>query len=271
AAGYADLVAKVTAGADWIIADQICGDIEPILEIPWRMVQHPLESWINRPFELKNGDSKAFAALFEGLTLSGFAMQAADSSRPASGCEHMFSHIWEMSGVKKEDGTAPSHGFMVGIGTLTATVIMDSFFSKPFTHSDIEEALLRYPAWEERENMIRGLFGEGELFNKILDECRVKHLEKDALAERLALIADSFEELHERVGRQLMPVPRLREMLRVAGCPSTTEEIGITPQRCAATTIAAQMLRSRYTVLDLVYETGRLHEAVTDVASFWDD
>ena len=171
---------------------------------------------------------------------------------------------------KKEDGTAPSHGLRVGIGTLTATVIMDSF-SPNLLRTLISKKHFCGILPGQRENMIRGLFGEGELFNKILDECRVKHLEKDALAERLALIADSFEELHERVGRQLMPVPRLREMLRVAGCPSTTEEIGITPQRCAATTIAAQMLRSRYTVLDLVYETGRLHEAVTDVASFWDD
>ena len=271
AAGYADLLAKVTAGADWIIADEICGDAEPIQEIPWRMVQDPLESWINHPYELKNGDPRAFSELFEGLAISGFAMQAADSSRPASGCEHMFSHVWEMAHVKQADGKEPSHGFKVGIGSLAALAAMDALFSEPFTHGDINEAAARYPAWEERERMIRGLFGNDALCEKILAESRAKHLVRDALETRLGVIADSFETLRGRVESQLMPFPRMREMLRVAGCPVRPQDIGVTPGRCAATAIAAQMLRARYTVLDLAYETGRLYEIVRRIGEAWEE
>ncbi len=271
AAGYADLIAKVTAGADWIIADEICGDAEPIQDIPWRMVQDPLESWINHPHELKSGDPNAFSALFEGLTISGFAMQAADSSRPASGCEHMFSHVWEMANVKLKDGTEPSHGFKVGIGSLAALTAMDAFFSEPFTRGDIEEAVSRYPSWEERERLIRGLFGEGALCEKILGESRAKHLGREALEARLGMIADSFEILRGRVESQLMPFPRMREMLRVAGCPVRPQDIGVTASRCAATAIAAQMLRTRYTVLDLAYETGRLFEVVRRIGEAWEE
>ena len=81
AAGYADLVSKIPAGADWIIADLI--GVDPILPSIWDMVQTDLRAWIKAPEKLKAGDEQAFGFLFEGLTMSGFAMQACRKSRPA--------------------------------------------------------------------------------------------------------------------------------------------------------------------------------------------
>ena len=40
-------------------------------------------------------DEAAIAAVAEGLILSGVAMAFAGNSRPASGLEHYFSHVWE--------------------------------------------------------------------------------------------------------------------------------------------------------------------------------
>ncbi len=271
ASGYADLVAKVPAGADWIIADVLGAGNEPILDVPWSMVQGPLESWINHPYDLKNGEGSAFSDLFEGLTLSGFAMQAANSSRPASGCEHMFSHLWEMSGVKRPDGTEPSHGFKVAIGSLASIAAMESLFSQDFTSSDIEEAVTRYPSWSERESMIRKLFGDGVFGDKIIAESKAKYLEGNALLARLDKIAASWDEMKTKVERQIMSFVRMREMFRVAGCPIHPREIGVNSTRCAASAIAAQMIRSRYTVLDLAFDTGRLHAAVEAIGSAWEE
>lgn len=271
ASGYADLVAKVPAGADWIIADVLGAGNEPILDVPWAMVQGPLESWINHPFELKNGEGSALSDLFEGLTLSGFAMQAADSSRPASGCEHMFSHLWEMSGVKRQDGTEPSHGFKVAIGSLASIAAMESLFSEDFTASDIREAVKRYPSWSERENMIRSLFGDGIFGDKVVAESKMKYLEGDALLTRLEKIATSWEEMKTKIERQIMSFTRMREMFRVAGCPVHPREIGVNSTRCAASAIAAQMIRSRYTILDLAFDMGRLHAVVEAIGSAWEE
>ena len=47
----------------------------------------------------------------------GFAMQSSKSSRPASGAEHQFSHLWDMQ-HHTHNGVAPSHGFKVGVATL---------------------------------------------------------------------------------------------------------------------------------------------------------
>ena len=43
AAGYADLLGKVTAGADWIIADALA--VEPIDRRAWSLVQDSLRAW----------------------------------------------------------------------------------------------------------------------------------------------------------------------------------------------------------------------------------
>ena len=117
AAGYADLLAKGVAGADWILADAV-GE-EPIDPAAWDTVQSFLRSWVDSPGGIARGEPGCLRRLVVGLMMSGFAMQAAQSSRPASGAEHQFSHLWDMQ-HHTHDGTAPSHGFKVGIGTLAS-------------------------------------------------------------------------------------------------------------------------------------------------------
>jgi glycerol-1-phosphate dehydrogenase [NAD(P)+] len=57
ASGYADLLGKVTAGADWIIADEL--GVEPIDPEVWSLVQDPLRDWTAAPAELHGGDREA--------------------------------------------------------------------------------------------------------------------------------------------------------------------------------------------------------------------
>ena len=107
---------QITGGSDWILADAL--DDDPIQPAIWEMIQTPLRGWIAHPARLATGDCERLEALFEGLTLCGFAMQATQSSRPASGAEHLFSHVWEMAGLTDPQGREPSHGFKVALGTL---------------------------------------------------------------------------------------------------------------------------------------------------------
>ena len=70
--GYADLLAKVTAGADWIVADFL--GVEPIDPLAWNIVQGGLRDAVGQPEQLRSGDMTALAKLVEGLMLGGFAM-----------------------------------------------------------------------------------------------------------------------------------------------------------------------------------------------------
>jgi glycerol-1-phosphate dehydrogenase [NAD(P)+] len=115
ASGYGDLLGKITAGADWIVADAL--EVEPIDTGIWSMVQPPVRDAVSEPGRLLAGDRQVMESFFLDLIMSGLAMQAAKSSRPASGSEHQFSHLWEMNGLTCA-GEDVSHGFKVGVGTV---------------------------------------------------------------------------------------------------------------------------------------------------------
>ncbi|WP_461486462.1 iron-containing alcohol dehydrogenase, partial [Pedobacter sp.] len=71
ASGYADLFAKITAGADWIFADAL--GVEPIDETAWSIVQDGLHEALADPKGTRNGEITAVTQLTEGLMLGGFA------------------------------------------------------------------------------------------------------------------------------------------------------------------------------------------------------
>ena len=75
ASGYADLIAKIPAGADWMIADVVGS--EAIDRFAFDLVQDGLQEALSDPEGVYNGDVKKVEQLAEGLLLSGFAMQAA--------------------------------------------------------------------------------------------------------------------------------------------------------------------------------------------------
>ncbi len=88
ASGYADLIAKIPAGADWLLAD-VTGN-EKVDQFAWGLVQDGLREALSAPAAVHAGDVEMTEKLSEGLLMSGFAMQAILSSRPASGTEHQF-------------------------------------------------------------------------------------------------------------------------------------------------------------------------------------
>ena len=56
-----------------------------------------------------------------GLLLSGLAMQMVGNSRPASGCEHHMSHLWEMEAINGH--VDAYHGEKVGVGLVACAAV----------------------------------------------------------------------------------------------------------------------------------------------------
>src|SRR3954449_13271035 len=148
-AGYADLLAKIPAGADWIVADAL--DVEPIDRAVWDLVQGPLRSATAHPAELHAGDPDAMDALIEGLVMSGLAMQSASSSRPASGAEHQFSHLWEMEHLGQDDDPPLSHGHKVGLGSISTSALYERVLDRDLGALDVDAAVAAWPSWDEVE------------------------------------------------------------------------------------------------------------------------
>jgi glycerol-1-phosphate dehydrogenase [NAD(P)+] len=253
AAGYADLLAKLTAGADWIIADAL--GVEPIDRVAWDLVQGSLMESLGKPALVARGDIGAIGRLTRGLMRGGFAMQWAKSSRPASGAEHQFSHLWDMQHHTHE-GRTPSHGFQVAIGTLAVARLYECLLAMRLEELDVERAVAAWPSGEQWEARIVELLGEGELAGKARVEMAAKAVEPPALRERLTRLRAVWPELRERLRRHLLPAARLAEMLGAAGAPTCGGEIGISQERLLASFRQAHLIRRRFTVLDLAMQAG---------------
>jgi glycerol-1-phosphate dehydrogenase [NAD(P)+] len=263
ASGYGDLLGKVTAGADWLVADAL--GVEPVDPSVWELVQGPLPEAIGRPTELAAGDRGALGRLVEGLVMSGLAMQAHASSRPASGAEHQFSHLWEMEGLGHDRRPPLSHGFKVGVGSVAVAALYERLLDRDLAALDVETLRRSWPAREEVLAAVRAAHTTPGLDEAAVAETMAKWVDADALRRRLTLLADRWPALRDRLRAQLLPAERLRELLAAAGCPTRPSALGLTPSAFRDTYERARMIRRRYTVLDLAAETGLLGELVDEL------
>lgn len=272
-AGYADLLAKITAGADWLLADTL--EVEPIKPREWSLVQDPLRQATGQPQDLHAGDPAAMHRLIEGLVMSGLAMQAASSSRPASGAEHQFSHLWEMEGLgesPESDEPPLSHGFKVGLGTVSIAALYERLLDRDLRTLDVDAAVASWAPWEEVERRVRAALSSTGLDEAAIAETKAKYVDAEELRKRLELLTERWSELCERIDRQLLSAAQVHKQLQEAGCPTTPSEIGLDAERFRATYRRAQMIRRRYTVLDLGNETGLLDGCVDQLFAgdgFW--
>ncbi|MBR7121013.1 MAG: sn-glycerol-1-phosphate dehydrogenase [Lentisphaeria bacterium] len=251
ASGFADLLTKVPAGADWVIADAV-GE-EPIRRDVWELIQGNIRKWIS--------DKDDMLAVFDGLAATGYSMQMYQESRPASGAEHLFSHVWEMEGLTR-DGEDVSHGFKVGVGLLASTLLMEYILE----HSFEELQPLMKPGLNEAgrsaeidELLKKGCYGSAPKITAM-----GKHLSGEALAKRRELIGRIWPEMQKGIRERLMPYHEAKALLKSAGCPTEPAEIGLSTEQFLHGIKTAQLIRHRYTILDLLYELGLLDIAMTE-------
>ena len=255
ASGYADLSAKITAGADWILADAL--GAERIDPRAWSIVQSGLRDSLADPAGARAGKESAIAPLVEGLMLGGFAMQASKSSRPASGAEHQFSHLWDME-HHVHHGETPSHGFKVGVATLAVTHLYEQLLAQDFSALDVEQCVANWPAPDAAEARTRSMFGRTDFINTAMAETRAKHVSSGELRGQLEQLKASWSEIRGRLQTQLLPSADMERRLALAGAPTAPEQIGITRQRLQDSFFRAYHIRRRFTVLDVAVRTSTL-------------
>lgn len=260
--GYADLLAKFPAGADWILADAL--GVEPIDPRAWGIVQGRLRDLTADPAGIPRRDPAALGRLLEGLMLGGFAMQWAQSSRPASGAEHQFSHLWDMQ-HHTHNGRTPSHGFKVGIGTLAITALYERLFEQPLERLDVAACCAAWPEVETWVARARQWLGDVRLADGAARELRAKHVAPAQLREQLEKLRTVWPNLRERLRAQLLPFSTLRQMLQTVGAPIEPEQIGISRDRLRRSFWQAFCIRRRFTVLDLAVRTGLLEDCLNHI------
>ncbi len=272
AAGYADLVAKIPAGADWLLAE--AAGAEPVEPASWKLVQDNLKEWVGDPAGIRKANRTALAGLVEGLVMTGLGMQRANSSRPASGADHQFSHLWDMQ-HHTHHGATPMHGCKVAIGTLASAAMYEQVLESDIHLLSTDEASIRarWPKWEMVEQVIHNEFPDASLAEQVLRQSRQKYLKASELAPRLQRLKTGWNDLCLRLREQLLPAAQLQNMLVQAGAPHTPEEIGISRERLRESYKQAQRIRSRYTVLDFILEAGWWRPCIDQLfnpENFWE-
>lgn len=256
--GFADLMAKSPAGADWILAAEI-GATE-WHDDAWHIVQDNLADAIGDADAVARGESAAMTRFVEGLMFGGFAMQAMQSSRPASGAEHMFSHILDMTHHTYK-GELVSHGAQVGVYTLFMTRFHEALLAFDMNSLDVEKCVADWREWDYGgEQLVLDVFKDSQFPLLGVEQSKMKWQTKDELRATLTDAKARWPQIRERLARQLVPSAEIERRLKAVGAPSRPEEIGVTDDFALKNVRFAMFMRNRYNILDFAFRIGRLDD-----------
>lgn len=130
--GVGDLVAKITAVADWKLAFHARG--ESVNDFAALLSDATVYQFLARPIR----DVEGARLLGTALMLNGIAMEIAGSSRPASGSEHLLSHALDSITSRPR-----LHGLQVGIATYLMACLQ-----KNLAVSSIADLFTKTKFWE---------------------------------------------------------------------------------------------------------------------------
>ena len=251
-AGIGDMLAKYVAICEWKIAKVVVG--EYYCPRVAEMVLSSLDKCVSNLDDLLAREADAVANVFEGLVICGIGMSLAGCSRPASGVEHYFSHIWDMRGLAKGTPVA-LHGIQCALGTRLA---IQKYEQIKRAMPDKEKALeyvskFDFAAWSET---LREFIGAGAE-QMIVQEAKEKKYDKERHAKRLDVILSHWNELLEIMNE----LPREAEIVSILdrlGAPKTIEKIGLSKEILPLTFKATKDIRDKYVLSRLYWDLGLL-------------
>ena len=255
ASGVGDMVAKYVSLCEWklaniIIGEYYCPNIAAI-------VRHALDEVAANAEGLARREPHAVEAVMRGLVLAGIAMNYAGVSRPASGIEHYFSHIWDMRGLEFNT-PVDLHGIQCGVATLLSLKLYKYIRGiKP----DRDKAIA-YVSNFDKERwflVLRSLLGRGAE-TMISAEAKDKKYDPARHRERLDVIISKWDEIVAEIDR-LPDYAEVERLLHTVGAPTLPEEIGQTSDIVRRSLAATKDIRDKYVASRLLWDLGELESA----------
>jgi glycerol-1-phosphate dehydrogenase [NAD(P)+] len=246
AAGFGDMVCKLTAVADWRLGAVVWD--EPYDADLARRSLDAARRTVEAVEAIGARSAEGVRILMEALVESGLVMAAAGHSRSASGAEHHYSHFWEEAFLRT--GRPPLlHGLKVGVGT----VMSAGLWNRVRALSGSEAALLlessRPPRRDSEVEAIRDLFGtraEGIL----RAQERFLGLGGEAWSLLVARLISNWDTIAE-IAEGVPEAASIAALLARAGCPTTPSGLGLEEGEVREALSGAHWLRDRFTVAKL--------------------
>lgn len=256
AAGAADILGKYNCLLDWKLSHLVNDEYycDTIAGIMRKAVDQTMESTKG----LASHDGQAVSILTEALVLSGIAMDFSENSRPASGAEHHQSHFWEMQFLF--DGIpAVLHGTKVGIGTVLMLELYNMLAE--MERPDFAKILENIPgrlSVEEWEKEMHRCYRDGAEGIIELERKSGKN-DPEGLRKRLTVIEEKWDEI-QSLAKTAPKASEIYHVLEEMGAAKVPADVGISREYVYDSIRYGKELRDRYTILQFMWDIGRLEE-----------
>ncbi len=253
--GLGDMIAKYISICEWRIGYIITGEFYS--EKIAADIRKSLKVCVDNADKLLQRDEKAVESVFSALIKAGLAMKEAGVSRPASGVEHYFSHIWDMRSL--EFGlTADFHGIQCAVGAVHAVKIYEKIINltPDRTKAKAHAENFSYKEWAA---FLKEFLGKGA--DKMIElEFSDRKYDYTNWEDRFNIIERNWQEIVGIIKNELPPSKKLVDLLNRLDMPKDSSELGHPNDEMVKTFKAIRDIRFKYVLSHLVWDLG-LEEA----------
>jgi len=185
-------------------------------------------------------------------------MAFAGCSRPASGIEHYFSHMWEMMALER-GLPYDLHGIMVGVGTVMGMRLYQFVKQqRPDRERMLSHAAaFSYEAWEAQVKRI---------FGKTADEIirveeKVHKNDPGRLAKRIDALCENWDEILKIIDEELPDYDELYAVMKGTGMPTEPADLDICDDDVVNAYLGARDIRDKYLSCSFLWDMGLETEA----------
>ena len=260
--GYGDLIATWTAPVDWYLGN-VLGMGKNFHTAPSDMIRTQCEELLENSEKLAAGDAKVIGDLANVLTLSGLSMGLADESSPASGSEHVMSHLIDMASKVRHTGIC-YHGTQVAVSGINSCIIWDWLLNEFDPKAvDLDKC---YPTAEEMEPKVRAAFDWLGDTHAAANECWSDYQKKlakwHANKEKFADFLAHFDEFKATVAPWVKKPEYIADCMHKANAPCRYSVLNFPVDAKTATWAMnnCHLMRNRFSVIDLLFYTGIWNE-----------
>ena len=254
-AGLGDMVAKYIAVCEWRISHIVTGEF--YCESIAQMMRSALKKIVDASDGITKRDPEAIQSIAEGLVVAGMAMAYAEISRPASGLEHYFSHMWEMMALER-GVPYDLHGIQVGVGTVLSMKLYRKIRQIQPDRAKAEAHMKAFSRadWEAQ---VRRIFGKtaGEI---IAIEDKTHKNDPARHAKRLDNLVNHWDEILKIIDEELPDYDALYQTMAKTGMPMRPSEIDVPMDDVVDAFIGARDIRDKYLSCSFLWDLGLTDE-----------
>ena len=255
-AGFGDMVAKYVAVCEWRITHLVTG--EYYCEAIADLMRTALKKIMSRADKIASRDPDVVLDIADGLVIAGMGMAFAGCSRPASGIEHYFSHMWEMQALER-GLPYDLHGIQVGVGTVLSLRLYQFIKQQ---RPDREKMLAHAAAFNRAdwEKQVRKVFGKAA--DEIIRvEDKVHKNDPQRLAKRIDALCENWEKILQIIDEELPDYDEIYALMKATGMPLEPSDIDISDDDVVTAYLGARDIRDKYLSCSFLWDMGLEQDA----------